>query len=243
MSIASTSPHASHNEKRLIVWAVTRSRGTALERSFSMHSEAMVMHELLTEPCLKENNPENYAKIVSGQSEHHVASSGCSYATMLEVMTADYSAQGRPFFFSKELSCYFDLKQMKSSWLKRFTHVVLIRQPTETIESFYRVSIEHKEGSCYYDPSEAGFAEAFGIVNALKRINAKVMVVDADADLLSRPEETLQEMCSLANVNFESSMLSWKPAELSTWIKFRGWHDDAARSSEFKAVDLSLIHI
>jgi uncharacterized zinc-type alcohol dehydrogenase-like protein len=237
MSIASTSPHASHNEKRLIVWAVTRSRGTALERSFSMHSEAMVMHELLTEPCLKENNPENYAKIVSGQSEHHVASSGCSYATMLEVMTADYSAQGRPFFFSKELSCYFDLKQMKSSWLKRFTHVVLIRQPTETIESFYRVSIEHKEGSCYYDPSEAGFAEAFGIVNALKRINAKVMVVDADADLLSRPEETLQEMCSLANVNFESSMLSWKPAELSTWIKFRGWHDDAARSSEFKAVD------
>ena len=101
MSLENASPHASHNEKRLIVWAVTRSRSTALERSLSKHSESMVMHELLTEPYLKENNPTNYAKIVSGQSEQQLASSGCSYATMLEVMTADYSAQGRPFFFSK----------------------------------------------------------------------------------------------------------------------------------------------
>ena len=237
MSLENASPHASHNEKRLIVWAVTRSRSTALERSLSKHSESMVMHELLTEPYLKENNPTNYAKIVSGQSEQQLASSGCSYATMLEVMTADYSAQGRPFFFSKELSCYFDLTQMNSSWLKRFSHVVLIRRPEHALESFYRVSIESPEESTYFDPSEAGFVEAFGIVNALKRINAKVMVIDADADLLARPEATMQELCKLASVNFESSMLHWKPAELSTWIKFRGWHDDAAKSTGFTAVD------
>ena len=237
MSIADASPHASHNEKRLIVWATTRSRSTALERSLSMHSESMVMHELLTEPFLKENNPTNYAKIVSGQSEQKIESSGCSYATMLEVMTADYSAQGRPFFFSKELSCYFDLTQIDSSWLKRFSHVVLIRRPHDSLESFYRVSIESPEESTYFDPNEAGFIEAFGIVNALKRINARVMVIDADADLLERPEGTLQEMCRLASVNFESSMLHWKPAELSTWIKFRGWHEDAAKSTGFKAIE------
>jgi len=235
MSIGSS--HASHMDKRLIIWTVTRARGTALERSFTMHSESMVMHELLTEPYLKENNPTNFRKILSGQSEQSIESSGCSYATMLEVLTADYSAQGRPLFVSKELSCYFDLKQIKSTWLKRFAHVVLIRPPKDTLESFYRVSIESKEESTYFDPSEAGFSEAFGIVNALKRINAKVMVLDGDIDLLQRPEQALREICDLASVNFESSMLSWKPDELSTWIKFRGWHDDAAKSTGFKAVE------
>lgn len=237
MSISSSSPHASHMDKRLIIWTVTRARGTALERSFTMHSESMVMHELLTEPYLKENNPTNFSKILSGQSEQSIESSGCSYATMLEVLTADYSAQGRPLFVSKELSCYFDLQQIKSTWLKRFAHVVLIRPPKDTLESFYRVSIESKEESTYFDPSEAGFSEAFGIVNALKRINAKVMVLDGDIDLLQRPEQALREICDLASVNFESSMLSWKPDELSTWIKFRGWHDDAAKSTGFKAVE------
>lgn len=237
MSVSLASPHASHTQSRLIVWAVTRSRSTALERSLSQHSEAMVMHELLTEPYLKEYNRENFEKIVHGQSEQSIASSGCSYATMLEVMTADYTAQGRPFFFSKELSCYFDLNQIKSSWLSRFNHVVLIRPPKKTLESFYRVSVEYPEDSTYYDPSEAGFQEAFGIVNALKAINAKVMVIDADRDLLERPEETMKEICSFASVKFESSMLSWKPDELSTWIKFRGWHEDVAKSTGFKDVE------
>ena len=93
MSISSSSPHASHMDKRLIIWTVTRARGTALERSFTMHSSRWSCTKLLTEPYLKENNPTNFSKILSGQSEQSIESSGCSYATMLEVLTADYSAQ------------------------------------------------------------------------------------------------------------------------------------------------------
>jgi alcohol/geraniol dehydrogenase (NADP+) len=237
MSVANSSPHASHNEKRLIVWAVTRSRSTALERSVSIHSEGMVMHELLTEPYLKENNQPNYKKIVDGQHENNVASSGCSYATMLEVMTADYSAQGRPFFFTKELTCYFDLAQIQSSWLHRFTHVVLIRDPLAALQSFYRVAIEGAESSSYFDPNEAGFVEAFGIVNALKRINAKVLVIDADKDVVENSEKTMKAICAHASVKFEGSMMSWKAKELTTWEKFRGWHHDASKSTGFKAVE------
>lgn len=237
LSVSNSSPHALRNDKRLIVWAVTRSRSTALERSVSMHSEAMVMHELLTEPFLKENNSPNYKKILDGQQELNIASSGCSYSTMLEVMTADYSAQGRPFFFSKELTCYFDLAQIRSSWLHRFTHVVLIRKPLAALESFYRVALEGAETSSYFDPNEAGFVQAFGLVNALKRVNAKVLVIDADRDVCDDSESTMQAICAHASVKFERSMMSWKAKELTTWEKFRGWHRDASNSTGFKAVE------
>ena len=78
------------------------------------------MHELLTEPFLKEKNPGNYQKIIDGQAEQDVDEScGSSYATALEVLTADFSQQGKPFFVSKELSCYFDDNQISDDWLLR----------------------------------------------------------------------------------------------------------------------------
>jgi|TARA_Y100001954_G_scaffold199953_2_gene218394 hypothetical protein len=223
---------------RLIVWAPPRSRSTAFERSLSRHSQAKVLHELLTEPFLKEKNPGNYQKIIDGQAEQDVDEScGSSYATALEVLTADFSQHGKPFFVSKELSCYFDDNQISDDWLLRFKHVVLVRDPLDALKSFYRVSVEGDEQSSYFDVSEAGFQECFAILHRLNRIGAECSAVDADIDLMKNPESTLRLVCDLVGVAFEPSMLEWEPKELKSWQKFRGWHEDASNSTGFQAIE------
>ena len=168
------------------------------------------MHELLTEPFLKEKNPGNYQKIIDGQAEQDVDEScGSSYATALEVLTADFSQQGKPFKVSKELSCYFDDNQISDDWLLRFKHVVLVRDPLDALKSFYRVSVEGDEQSSYFDVSEAGFQECFAILHRLNRIGAECSAVDADIDLMKNPESTLRLVCDLVGVAFEPSMLEW----------------------------------
>jgi len=233
-----TSPQAkSLSKQRLLIWAPPRSRSTALERSLSKHSQAMTMHELLTEPFLMERSPHNYQKIIDGQDAQGVqASCGVSYKTALEVLATDFSAQSKPFLVAKELSCYFDQEKITDEWLLRFRHVVLVRDPLKTLKSFYRVSVEGDEPSSYFDVSEAGFRECFMILDRLHAIGAEYEALDADSDLMKHPEETLRRICNLVDVKFEKSMLAWEARELASWEKFRGWHDDVSNSTGFQEI-------
>ena len=79
--------------KRVVLWSASRARSTAFFRAVSMRADTVAMHELLTEPYLREHSPDNYSKLLRGQQAHRVESSGVSYHAMLEVMTADYSLQ------------------------------------------------------------------------------------------------------------------------------------------------------
>lgn len=226
------------SKRRLMIWAPPRSRSTALERSLSRHSQAMTMHELFTEPFLMERSPHNYQKIIDGQAAQSVqASCGASYKTALEVLATDFSSQSKPFLVAKELSCYFDQEQITDEWLLRFRHVVLVRDPLETLKSFYRVSVEGDKPSSYFDVSEAGFRECFMILDRLHSIGAECEALEADSDLMKHPEETLRRVCNLADVKFEKSMLAWEAKELASWQKFRGWHDDVSNSTGFQAIE------
>ena len=125
-------------------------------------SDAVVMHELLSEPFLRAKNAENYAKIAAGQETKGVQSSGCTYETQMEVMCADYSRLGTPLFFTKELSCYADFDKLNDKWLGKFKHVLLVRHPKDSLQSFYRVALKgEQEGNSagYFDAMEAGFVE------------------------------------------------------------------------------------
>jgi rhodanese-related sulfurtransferase len=226
----------SSSKGRVLVWSVTRGRSTALERAFAQHPKIMVMHELLTEPYLKENTPDNYEKIKNGQQTLNVSSSGCSYASVMELMMTDYSSQGKPYYLCKELSCYFDEEKCTDEWLLGFHHVILVRNPSDALKSFYRVGLNNAVAeSLYFDPSESGFKECQKIVERLDRIKGKYMVVDADLDLMANPEGTLKQICAFSSIAFSKNMLSWEPKELDSWKKFRGWHTDAVNSTELKA--------
>ena len=76
--------------------------------------------------------------------------------------------------------------------------------------------------TAYFDPAEAGFKEACELkarIDALARGDARgapgALVIDADADLLARPAETLERLCAHAGLPFEPAMLSWKVRAMS----------------------------
>ena len=131
----------------------------------------------------------------------------------------------------KELSCYFDEEKCTDEWLLSFHHVILVRNPSDALKSFYRVGLNNAVAeSLYFDPSESGFKECQKIVERLDRIKGKYMVVDADLDLMANPEGTLKQICAFSSIAFSKNMLSWEPKELDSWKKFRGWHTDAVNS-------------
>lgn len=170
-----TGAAAPDGPKRVIMWAVTRSRSTAFERSVSMRRDAVVTHELLTEPFLREFNPANYIKLRGGQESEGVASTGVAYEAMLEVMLADYSLQGYPFHFSKELACYYHHPDLISDeWLLRFKHVILVRDPQAALASFYRLS-QGDAKTTYFDPRESGFRESFEIFRRVTALGGDVV--------------------------------------------------------------------
>ena len=99
----------------------------------------------------------------------------------------------RPFFFSKELSCYFDSSAFDDAALRDFDHVFLVRDPHATLASFYRVGVKGAATltTSYYDDREAGFVESLALYRRVRRAGARTLVLDAD-DELARPELTLR---------------------------------------------------
>ena len=222
---------------RVILWAVTRGRSTAFERAVAQRADATVTHELLTEPWLRAHNPTNYARLADGQHRQNVRASGCTYEAMVEVMRADYAHTPRPFFFSKELACYFDGSAFDDAALRDFDHVFLVRDPHATLASFYRVGVKGAATltTSYYDDREAGFVESLALYRRVRRAGARTLVLDADDELMRDPELTLRRFCTFARVPFDARMLVWERAAPPEWSKFRGWHDDVAMSTRFDA--------
>ena len=178
-----------------------------------------------------------YARLADGQHRQNVRASGCTYEAMVEVMRADYAHTARPFFFSKELSCYFDSSAFDDAALRDFDHVFLVRDPHATLASFYRVGVKGAATltTSYYDDREAGFVESLALYRRVRRAGARTLVLDADDELMRDPELTLRRFCTFARVPFDARMLAWERAAPPEWSKFRGWHDDVAMSTRFDA--------
>ena len=53
----------------------------------------------------------------------------------------------------QELACYYKEDAIDDDWLLEFKHVVLIRDPEASLESFYRCSLK-EETTTYFDEGE-----------------------------------------------------------------------------------------
>ncbi|KIY47786.1 hypothetical protein FISHEDRAFT_65949 [Fistulina hepatica ATCC 64428] len=113
-------------------------------------------------------------------------------------------------------------------------HTFLIRDPRKSIPSLYALSIDKdRSGWDSFLPSEAGYAEQvllFRIVTEV--LHLPTVVVDAD-DLCARPLAALKAYCDAIGVSFTREMCSWQEGPVDTFGTWKGWHDDAERSTGF----------
>ena len=143
--------------------------------------------------------------------------------------------------------------------LRQFQFVFLIRNPILSLPSYYRCTIpplDAMTGFNSFMPSEAGYRELRLVFDHLRTTGylghesaekpngtsdedrADICVIDAD-DLLDNPSGMIQAFCKSVGLDYEPSMLKWDtPAHQrharSTFAKWRGFHEDAIGSTEFK---------
>lgn len=119
---------------------------------------------------------------------------------------------------------------------KNFKHSFLIRHPLKAVYSLYKASTNPKlTGWDYFNPAEAGFRQMVELYKFVDRhIHRDPIVVDAD-DLLDYPNEILKSYCEAVRLEYEENMTSWEPGPVPEWDAWAGWHEDALKSSGFKA--------
>ncbi|KAF8503177.1 hypothetical protein JB92DRAFT_3123441 [Gautieria morchelliformis] len=121
--------------------------------------------------------------------------------------------------------------------LKKFRHTFLMRDPQKTIPSYYRAT----KGDCgdfgEFDPNEAGFAELQTLMEYIKRLlpDDRLVLLDS-ADLISEPERALRLFCDGVGIPFEECMLSWERKHVSSFDKWKGFHDQAQNSTGFQEI-------
>lgn len=219
----------------VILWAVSRSRSTAFERAVMQHPGVRVLHEQLSEPFLAQHFPAKHALIErTRQAEQGPVGITCYSQAM--ALLCQRPALPQQLQFAKEIAYFFDFQAIDGAWLTGFKHVFLVRQPLDVMQSLYRVS--QGGGTTYFDAAESGFDELARIHHLVLEHcpSDQVLYLESDADLMGDTQGTLMRFCDFVGIEFTPRLLSWEPEQIAQWQFFKGWHDDAERSSGFAPV-------
>lgn len=222
---------------RVILWAVSRSRSTALERSVMQHPQVQVLHERLSEPFLLEHDSAKHKIVAHTRQRQGDTGVATSYAqAMLQLSTTALTAR-QPVLLSKEVAWFCDFAQVDDGWLQQFKHVFLVREPQAVMASLYRVGSQGD--TTWFDPDESGFDELRTLYQRV--IDAcghdQTLVLESDIDLMHHPEAGLRRLCNFMSLAFDPQMLQWQAGEVPAWQFFKGWHQDAERSTGFAAIE------
>ncbi|POA52552.1 MULTISPECIES: AMP-binding protein [unclassified Pseudomonas] len=222
--------------RNVLLWAISRSRSTAFERSVMQHPDIEVFHELLSEPFLRGHFPDKYRLIEQAREQDRRPPGISDYQQALDVL-AGAPGVGRKVRFSKEIAYFFDFQRIDADWLGAFRHVFLVREPEQVMRSLYRVS--SAGGTTYFDADESGFDELAAIHALVVQCCAKehLLYLDSEVDLMGDPQGTMERFCAFAGVQFLPAMLEWQPEQVAQWQFFKGWHNDAERSCGFNRVE------
>ena len=221
---------------RVIIWAVSRSRSTALERCVMEHPAVHVLHERLSEPFLRQHWPDKYQSVLDTRRKARSIEVVATYAQALETLAHGALPAGKSVLLSKEIAWFCDFDHISDDWLQQFKHVFLVRHPEAVMQSLYRVGTQGED--TWFDPDESGFDE----LQALYwRVHAacpadSMLTLESDKDLLQDSHGSLSRLCAFMGVPFIEGMLQWQAQEVPAWQFFRGWHEQAQRSTCFAAV-------
>ncbi|KIJ35522.1 hypothetical protein M422DRAFT_69943 [Sphaerobolus stellatus SS14] len=243
------------DKRPIMLWSVPRSTSTAFERAFMQREDTYVFHEPLAEPYYY--GPEHLSSRYSDKQRAASNAKDLKYSDVLRQLLRSYQESDGKRCVAKDMAEYVIKSEKVNSSpranptvfsdeeLKKLRHTFLIRNPEKSISSYYRTTL----GDCgkdfgSFDPNEAGFAELKALLDYTRRIlpNDPVVVLDS-ADLIREPEKSLRAFCQGVGIPFQESMLQWEAGHVSTFDKWKGWHDDVEKSTGFKEVKREKIEL
>lgn len=221
---------------RVIIWAVSQSRSTALERCVMEHPAVHVLHERLSEPFLMQHWPEKYRSVLDTRRKTGTRDLVPTYGQALQALAQAPLPDGKSVLLSKEIAWFCDFAQISDDWLQQFKHVFLVREPEAVMRSLYRVGT-HGEDT-WFDPDESGFEELLALYWRVHRVcpAQSLLALESDSDLMHDSASGLSTLCDFMGVPFNPTMLHWEARTVPAWQFFKGWHEEAQRSTGFAAV-------
>nr|XP_006814473.1 PREDICTED: branched-chain-amino-acid aminotransferase-like protein 1-like [Saccoglossus kowalevskii] len=231
----------SHPTRRVAIWTHQRTTSTALLQCFAGRENIKTFMEPYAVPFIEE------WKHCLEDNPTYVNSRYKEVKTMLE---SDYP--GSTLIVFKDMADFIVGRYDKIP--EGYTHTFLIREPTQSISSFWRATINTGRTSFPRRYSYGSIKPVLDLYDYFAKQNQPCIIIDAH-DLSHFPEIVLKQFCQKIGVTFSDDMLRWKSQNIGDWdpfLKYRKecniWFGSALESTSFHPlptkdtpIDLSVI--
>ncbi|GAB2605925.1 sulfotransferase-like domain-containing protein [Kribbella endophytica] len=196
--------------KPLIVWAVPRSRSTALARVMIERGDLEVVHE-----------PFSY---LAAKGTYELAGRELRSASEILDVLLEQAAAGRRLFVKETTDYRYDELLADERFVPALRHAFMIRQPADAVAS-------HHAMNPGLTSSEAGFANLAEIVDHVHANSGTTPVVIDGDDLVAEPELMVEGFCRAVGLPHIPEALTWQPGEQPLWQQTAAWHRDVEQST------------
>ncbi|MEO0883551.1 MAG: HAD family hydrolase [Pseudomonadota bacterium] len=204
--------------KRIAVWSGPRNLSTAMMRSFGSRRDTLCIDEPFYAPFLDLTG-------LPHPMRAEILACHCADATAVANQLSEGPAMA-PVIYQKQMTHHM-VNGIPRAWMKRVTHVFLIRHPARVLASYAR-KMETADLHAIGFPQQAELYD-----QAEAHTGHRPVVIDAD-DILNEPEAMLDKLCSALGLEFDDAMLSWAAGprpEDGAWAPH--WYDAVLKSTGF----------
>nr|BAV57457.1 hypothetical protein [Streptomyces sp. SANK 60404] len=197
----------------LTLWSAPRCRSTAFFRMMAERGDFQLLHE-----------PFSYLAEFG-----FVEVGGRKVSSEADLISAVRElSEERPLFFKDTTDERYPGLLGDDEFLRRDArHTFIVRNPVETIASYYAINPEVKLHQIGFEAQYELFARIW------ERTGERPVVVDAD-DLVNSPSETVAAYCRAVSIPFVPDALAWQEGSRSEWAPSEKWHRDASDSRGFE---------
>ncbi|RWS27179.1 hypothetical protein B4U80_12889 [Leptotrombidium deliense] len=207
----------------VVLWCHPRSVSTAFERAFLQRDEEFA--------CLHEPFGDAYyfgpqrqsPRYRNGNLPQDMKLTTATYESVCNDILSERSGKRT---FVKDMA-YYVFPHLKDAKLPfdKMINTFLIRDPHKAVPSMYKLSISASTGWGTFDANEMGYSQQKDLFDYVTiECKQKAIVVNSQ-DLVKNPKAVLQKYCELVDVEFQESMISWKPKKIDQFDKWNGWHE------------------
>lgn len=199
----------------IMLWGVPRSISTAFERYFIERKDHAIGHEIFTYPYY------------FGEGRQ----TGIVYQTINKDLPMTYESAkawcyeqaARKPLFNKDMAFQpFSHIMDDEQFIKDCTHTFLIRNPENTIRSYYTMQKELTN-------EEIGFECSWKLFERITEVTGKKPLIVQAENLEDDPEGTMKAYCDYCNIPFIKEALYWEAGMPKEWEHWAEWHGDAAK--------------
>ncbi len=205
--------------QRIAIWSGPRNISTALMRSFASRDDSQVVDEPLYAFFLKESGVHH-----PGRTEI-LASQPNDWQTVAANLTGPIP--GEPKVHYQKHMAHHLLPSVQRDWMAKLQHAFLIREPRAMLAS-YNKKREHAR------LEDLGFPQQVALYKWLEDQGRTPAPIIEARQVLDNPRAALTALCQALDIEFQESMLSWKPGIHDTdgvWASH--WYDAVTQSTGF----------